>query len=88
MSEQYYKYNVILLNCINNEMTILFTCNVLSDAIQRMNTYVDNNFVIDSINLKCYHENTKSINIYKYYYFHSKTLINKLQILEFVCDAI
>lgn len=78
-----YKYNIVSLDCVNNNALILFTTYEYNKALEYLSNYLEKTFDFNNW-LKCYFESSNSVCIYQYSYFKSKQLIFKLQILKFI----
>lgn len=82
--EKMYKYSVIINNCIDNNVIILFTTAEYNKSLEYLNNYIENTMEFSNPWYKCYFESATSVCIYKYHYFTSKQLVTKLQIIKFV----
>ena len=81
-----YKYNIILLNVIENTVEILHTCSEFKQALEHSQTYLTKTFELGPY-LKANYDNQSSISIYKYHYLSSKELIYKIVIVKY-CDTL
>lgn len=84
--EKIVKYQIIKINN-NYDCEILKTFTDRASAIEFMNDYVALNYVIDNLNKKAYCKDEKTIIIYNYHYFTSKTIESKIVVVEYLEDS-
>jgi len=80
--EKIVKYQIIKINN-NYDCVILNTFTDRALAIEFMNDYVASNYHIDNVNTKAYCKDEKTIIIYNYHYFTSKSIESKIMVVEY-----
>lgn len=82
MTEKVVKYSVTMIECNTYNVSILFVTTDLKEALSFLSSYLNDNYELNDY-LKAYYDTARSLTLYKYFYFKSKQMVTKFQIIEF-----
>lgn len=76
------KFQVILIDCVEQNCSIMKTFKNYNDGCEYINEYITSSIKPNSY-VKCFFDGNGSISVYQYYIVYPKRLIKKIQLLEY-----